>query len=253
MNERKRLPMQPQNARGGPMSHDERTTQLIHRAVEGQATESDLAELDLLLSENAEGFVMRDEIESIARRLNGMPAAARPSVKEAILHEISHEETQKVVAFRPRRRLVAVAAWAVAASLVVGFGVHEWMAQRDQSMQSQASASMTRLGIDDWTVVANVSSANGKLIVRRNGDLFAVEPVLASPVPVSIRWDAGRFDLDEASPSPNASRDGAEVSFGATKKHPTIVLRRRPDAFGTTDIEFAAAGNDTAHATVSLD
>ena len=235
------------------MSHDERTSLLIHRAVDGKATESDLAELDALLAESAEEFVMRGEIESIARQLSGRPASASPNVKEAILNEISHEETQKIVPFRARRRLVVVSGWAVAAALVIAFGVREWMQQRNQSMQpGQASASMTRMA-EDWTVVANVSSTNGKLIVRRNGDLFAVQPVLASPAPVSIRWDAGRFDLDEAFPPPDAARDGAEVSFAATKKHPTIVLRRRPDAFGTTDIEFSAAGNDTAHATVSLD
>ena len=236
------------------MSHDERTTQLIQRAVDGQASETDLAELDARLAESAEELVMRDEIESIARRLNGMPAAARPSVKTAVLNEISHEETQKIVPFRSRRRLVAVASWAIAASLVVGFGVYQWVQQHDQSTQnSQASASMLRMDVDDWSTVANVSSSNGKLIVRRNGDLFAVQPVMASPVPVTIRWDAGRFDLAEAYPSPRASRDGAEVSFGASKKNPTIVLRRRPDAFGSTDIEFSAPGNDSARATVSLD
>jgi hypothetical protein len=101
------------------MSHDERTTQLIQAAVAGQATESDLAELDARLAESAEQFVMRDEIESIARRLKGMAPATRASVKDAVLNEISHEETQKIVPFRARRRLVAVASWAIAASLVV--------------------------------------------------------------------------------------------------------------------------------------
>lgn len=235
------------------MSHDERTTQLIQAAVAGQATESDLAELDARLAESAEEFVMRDEIESIARRLKGMQPATRASVKDAVLHEISHEETQKIVPFRSRRRLVAVASWAIAASLVVGFGVYQWMQQHESMQNGQASASMVRMDVDDWTTVANISSANGKLIVRRNGDLFAVQPVLASPVPVSIRWDAGRFDLAEAYPSPGVSHDGAEVSFGAVKKNPTIVLRRRPDAFGSTDIELSAPGNDTARATVSLD
>src|SRR3954452_17160923 len=116
------------------MSHDERTTQLIQRAVDGQATESDLAELDTRLAESAEELVMRDEIESIARRLNGMAPAVRPSVKNAILNEISHEETQKIVPFRSRRRLVAVASWAIAASLVVGFGMYQWV-QHEESLQ----------------------------------------------------------------------------------------------------------------------
>lgn len=235
------------------MSHDERTTQLIQRAVDGQATESDLAELDAKLAESAEELVMRDEIESIARRLKGMPPAVRPSVKNAILNEISHEETQKVVPFRSRRRLVAVASWAIAASLVVGFGVYQWVQHEESLQPGQASASMLRMDVNDWATVANVSSENGKLIVRRNGDLYAVQPILASPVPVSIRWDAGRFDLAEAYPSASVTRDGAEVSFGAAKKNPTIVLRRRPDAFGSTDIEFSAPGNDSARATVSLD
>lgn len=235
------------------MSHDERTNQLIHRAVEGQATAGDLAELDALLAESAEELVMRNEIESIARQLKNMPPAARPGIKEAVLNEISHEETQKIVPFRSRRRLVAVASWAIAASLVVAFGVYQFV-QHQQSMEpGQASASMTRMGVNDWNIVANVPSSNGTLIVRRNGDLFAVQPVVASPVPVSIRWDAGRFDLSEAYPSPEVSRDGAEVSFGASKKHPTIVLHRRPDAFGATDIEFSAPGNVTARATISLD
>ena len=235
------------------MSHDERTSQLIQSAVAGQATDNELAELDALLAESAEEFVMRDEIESIARQMKRMPSTVRPSVKDAILSEISHEETQKIVPFRSHRRLVAVASWAIAASLVVAFGVYQFVEHQQSMEPGQASASMTRMGVNDWNVVANISSANGKLIVRRNGDLFAVQPVVASPVPVTIRWDAGRFDLSEAYPSPDASRDGAEVSFGASKKHPTIVLHRRPDAFGATDIELSAPGNDTARATVSLD
>ena len=124
------------------MSHDERTTLLISRAVEGQATESDLAELDALLAESAEEFVMRDELESIARQINGIPSAVRPSVKSAILNEISHEETQKIVPFRSRRRLVAVASWAVAASLVVGFGVYQWI-EHEQSMQPGLASAST--------------------------------------------------------------------------------------------------------------
>ena len=236
------------------MSHDERTNELIQLAVAGRATEHDLAELDGLLAESAEAFVMRGEIEAIARKLNRMPLALdeTPSVKEAVLNKISHEETAKIVAsFRPRRRFVAITAWAIAASLVVGIGVYQWTAQRLQS--SGTSAAMVRMNFQDWAIVANVPTANANLIVRRNGDLFAVQPVLASPVPISIRWDAGRFDLAEAYPSANMGQDGAEVSFAASKKNPTIVLRRRPDAFGTTEIEFSAAGNDAATATISLD
>ena len=235
------------------MSHEERTTELIHLAVDGEATETDLKELDDLLAQSAEARVMRDEIENIVRQLNGIPVVEPPHIKEQVLSEISHANTLRVVPFRPRRRFAAVAVWAVAAALVIGFGVQQWVQQHRSVQAGQASASMLRTNFSDWETVANVPSANATLIIRRNGDLFAVQPVLASPVPISIRWDAGRFDLAEAYPTPEASRDAADVSFGASKKQPTIVLRRRPDAFGTTDIEFSAAGNDTARATVSLD
>ena len=234
------------------MSHDERTNELIQMAVAGNATERDLAELDQMLAESAEEDVIRGEIESIALQLKGMPVAVLPAIKESVLTKISHEETAKIVAsFRPKRRFAAITAWAIAASLVVGFGVYQWTAQRLQS--SNSSAAMLRMDVKDWAIVANVPTSNAKFIVRRNGDLFAVQPVLASPVPIAIRWDAGRFDLDEAYPSANMGQDGAAVSFAASRKNPTIVLRRRPDAFGTTEIEFSAAGNDKATATVSLD
>lgn len=238
------------------MSSDERTTELIHLAVDGEATERDLAELDDLLARSAEARVMRDEIEDLVRQLNGMPTAEPPRLKEAILDEIGHTATarMKVIPFRPRRRVVAVAAWAVAASLVLAIAINRLIVTREHSVQpSQASASMTRQDVLEWPAVADVSTPAAHLVVRRNGDLFAVQPVVTGDGPISIRWDAGRFDLDEAAPSPEPSRDAAEVTFSRTKKSATIILRRRPDAFGTTDVQLAVGGTEAAHATLTLD
>jgi hypothetical protein len=237
------------------MSPDERTTELIHLAVDNEATKRDLAELDELLASSAEARVMHDEIEDLVRQLNGLPAAEAPHLKEAILSEIGRGSTSNVTPFRSRRRrLVAIAAWAVAASIVVGIGIDRIIERRDHSVQpGQASASMTRLGVDEWPIVADVSSTGARLVVRRNGDLFAVEPVVSAHAPMTIRWDAGRFDLSEASPAPEAGRDAAEVTFSAPKKPATIILRRRPDAFGTTEIQLSAAGKETARATLTLD
>jgi len=237
------------------MSPDERTTELIHLAVDNEATERDLVELDELLARSAEARVMQDEIEDLVRQLNGLPAAEPPHLKEAILSEIGRGSTSNVTPFRSRRRrLIAIAAWAVAASIVVGIGINRIIERRDHSVQpGQASASMARLGVDEWPVVSDVSSTGVRLVVRQNGDLYAVQPVVSAHAPITIRWEAGRFDLSEASPAPEAGRDAAEVTFSALKKPATIILSRRPDAFGTTDVQLLVAGNDAAHASIALD
>jgi hypothetical protein len=237
------------------MSPDERTTELIHLAVDGEATERDLAELDELLGRSAEARVIHDEIEDLVRQLNGFPAAEPPNLKRAILDEIGLRPKATVTPIHQRRRRMFVAAaYAVAASIVIGVAIDRLIGRRDQPvLQSQASASMIRLGVDDWPQVADISAGSARMVVRRSGDLYAVQPVVTGAGPISISWDAGRFVLEEATPTPDNSHDAAAVSFSSEKKPVTIILHRRPDAFGTTDVHLSAAGNDVLHATVTLD
>ncbi|MGZ7078669.1 MAG: hypothetical protein ACXVJT_04555 [Thermoanaerobaculia bacterium] len=238
------------------MSPEQRTTELIHLAVDGEATEHDLEELDDLLGKSAEARIIRDEIEDLVRQLNGFPPAEPPQLKQAILEQIRSRSTpSNVVPIHSRRRRVfAIAAWAVAASIVVGFGIEKYLDQRAQSVsRSQASASMTPLTVEEWPEVARITRGNAKMTIRRSGDLYAVQPTVSTPAPIAISWDAGRFVLDEASPAPEAARDAAEVRFAAGKKQVTIILRRRPDAFGSTDVHLSVSGSEVATAPVSLD
>ena len=106
------------------MSPEERTNELIHLAVDGEATDHDLEELDDLLGKSAEARVMHNEIEDLVRQLNGFPPAESPRLKEAILQEIRGRSVSNVVPIHSRRRRIfAIAAYAVAASVIVGVGI----------------------------------------------------------------------------------------------------------------------------------
>jgi hypothetical protein len=237
------------------MSPEERTNELIHLAVDDEATEHDLQELDDLLGKSAEARVMQQEIEDLVRQLNGLPPAEPPQLKTAILNEIRGRSASNVVPIQSRRRRVfAIAAYAVAASIIIGVGIERYLDRRQHSVTpSQASASMTPLSVDEWPEVAAISRGSAKMTIRRSGDLYAVQPVVSTPAPIAISWDAGRFVLDEASPAPEAGHDAATVAFGAGKKAVTIILRRRPDAFGSTDVHLSVSGNEVVTAPVTLD
>src|SRR4029079_8541859 len=113
-----------------------------------------------------------------------------------------------------RRRAFAIAAWAVAASVVVGFGIERYLDQRSHNVTpSQASASMAPIAVEDWPEVARITRGDAKMTIRRSGDLFAVQPAVSTPAPIAVSWDAGRFLLDETSPSPEAAREADEVRF----------------------------------------
>ncbi len=237
------------------MSPEERTNELIHLAVDNEATERDLQELDDLLGKSAEARVMQQEIEDLVRQLNGLPPAESPRLKEAILKEIRGRSASNVVPIQSRRRRVfAIVAYAVAASVIIGVGIERFMERRQRSVTpSQASASMTPLSVDEWPEVARISRGPAKMTIRRSGDLYAIQPVVSTSAPIAISCDAGRFVLDEASPSPEAVHDAATVAFAAGKKPVTVILRRRPDAFGSTDVHLSVSGNEVATAPLSLD
>jgi len=210
---------------------DDRTLELIHLAIDSEATESDRAELDAILANSAEARAMFEAMRDVARRLDGVPTAEPPHVRPAVLEKIRSSvrtgfSPSRLTEVGPnpfRRRTVLAVVYAVAAAVVIGVGVDRLLVERVRPQES--AASMVAPDVNDWPLVTRTADVT----VRALGDRYAVQPRTGV-----VDWEQGKLELVE--------RMGSSV-----------ILQRRHGATGSAMIRLSIAGTEVFRIPVSLD
>jgi len=204
---------------------DDRTLELIQLTIDGEATESDRAELDAILTNSAEARAMYEAMRDVVRQLDGVPMAEPPHVRPLVMETIRSRAVWRrpppAAAFR-RRTMVAVI-YAVAAAIVIGVGVDRLLVERVKPQES--AASMVAPDVNDWPLVTRTADVT----VRALGDRYAVQPRTGV-----VDWDHRKLELVE--------RMGSSV-----------ILQRRQGTTGSAMIRLSIAGREVFRAPVVLD
>ena len=204
---------------------DDRTLELIQLAIDGEATESDRAELDAILTNSAEARAMYEAMRDVARQLDGVPMAEPPHVRPVVMERIRSRTVWRrpppAAAFR--RRTVLAVIYAVAAAIVIGVGVDRLLVERVRPQES--AASMVVPDVNDWPLVTRTA----EVTVRALGERYAVQPRTGV-----VDWDHRKLELVE--------RMGSSV-----------VLQRRQGVTGSAMIRLSIAGREVFRTPVVLD
>jgi hypothetical protein len=129
-------------------------------------------------------FNSTDDLE---HQLESMPMVDPPSVKAAVMNQISTSARRPVAgALRGRRprRFFAIA-YAAAAILVIVVAI-----QHATPPARNSAASMVTLDVEDAPIIARVSSGDAHLTIRGNGDQF-----LAEATGGTIDWDHAKLTV----------------------------------------------------------
>ena len=205
---------------------DDRTLELVQLTIDGEATESDRAELDAILTNSAAARAMYEAMRDVARQLDEVPMAEPPHVRPVVMEKIRSRPT---VWRRPppaavfRRRTVLAVIYAVAAAIVIGVGVDRLLVDRVRPQES--AASMVAPDVNDWPLVTRTADVT----VRALGDRYAVQPRTGV-----VEWDHGKLELVERAGS-------------------SVVLQRRQGATGSAMIRLSIAGREVFRTPVKLD
>lgn len=189
---------------------DERTDDLIQKAVDGALAPDDRAALDAALAADRDARASMESIEAIARALDALPQLEAPPMLAAkVLHSVRAREGRRAgspaLPHAVRRRMLLVAGYAAAAGLFLGLIAAPLLMRADLFRGAQVPAgvagAMGTAEISSWDLVSrrSVASRGGTvtLVVRRSGSSYAVDAAAeARPgAAASIAWDASRMDL----------------------------------------------------------
>jgi hypothetical protein len=240
------------------MPTSERTLELIQLAIDGQASEEERAELGQILANSGEARETYRALREVVEQLEAVPTSDAPPMRDAILERIRRSTIPaNVTPFGTRRRMVLAAVYAVAAAIVIGVALNRLIERRDHSVPpAHAAATMARLDIDDWPVVARVTSTGATgtmtLTVRRLGDRYAIQPIVAGQGAVSVAWDRQKLMLLEVLPPGAVQSEADEVTFADRSKQVAVILRRRDQASGSAVVRMVIAGRESLRATINF-
>jgi hypothetical protein len=128
------------------------------------------------------------------------------------------------------RGLVIGLAWAAAIIIVVTVVV-----ERKSLPWQHTSAAIAP--VEKWQIVARVAvPEEGKLIVRRNGDQFAIQPSASTSEAISVAWDTKKLEI-------------ADV----ISEQEVLILQRKNGASGSAVIQLNVGGREVLRTAVSLD
>lgn len=198
--------------------------ELIQLAIDGHADAEQQVELRTLLA-SAESQSEYAELSALAKQLDAVPLVDPPGVRPSVMAQIfaatSMKPPERLNAHRSRNLLAF--AYAAAAVLAIVFIV-----QRTIPTAPSSAATMVRIEVSDWPVVAQAANNNGAMTVRGNGDEFAVEVSVNGPY--TVEWDASR------------------LRAGATPGR----LTRQPGAKGPAVIRLHLQNNEILIAAINL-
>jgi hypothetical protein len=233
-------------------SDPERTSDLIQRIVDAEATTAERAELDAIMSTSPAARADYESMRDLVRQLDTWPIADAPLLKNEVLENL---RGHTVVSFHSRkRRRVFGLAWAAAAAVIVGIAIDQFRS-REPVEPRDAAATMTRRGVMGWPVVARETSEGTTLTVRRENDRYAVilEPVTAG---VSLSWEPQQLTFSTA--VAGKGYDGSNTRQGvATFAEPAnqamVILGRVRDASGPAVLRAELSGREILKIAVLLE
>jgi ferric-dicitrate binding protein FerR (iron transport regulator) len=204
---------------------DDRTLELIQLTIDGEATESDRAELDAILTNSAQARAMYEAMRDVARQLDAVPMAEPPHVRPVVMEKIRSRTVWRrpppAAAFR--RRTVLAVIYAVAAAIVIGVGVDRLLVERVRPQES--AASMVAPDVNDWPLVTRTADVT----VRALGDRYAVQPRNGV-----VDWDHRKLEIVE-------------------RRGSSVILQRRQGATGSAMIRLSIVGREVFRTPVGLD
>ena len=173
------------------------------------------------------------------------PAGLRPAVMEEV--RSSGRQAERPRPFTRRGRFAL--GWAIAASVILVFLVVYDPGQRDD----EASALMAPAA--QWPVISTLQAEGDSVVIRRQGDRYAVEPHIAGPYPVtvSVSWDPALASLVAISGGPEASSSthNAEFTLRSAEDRASVMVRRLGEE--PFEIRVAVAGSEIARAEAPVD
>lgn len=209
-----------------------RWIELVHLDVDGEAGPAERAELQAHLAASHEARALHSALEDLTARLDTLadaPAAfpVRDDVMAALRRPrlIAREP-------RPRRRMIFALAAALAAIIIA------LAAMFSHSLRpSDTAATMAPLEAARWPVENRIDST---LIVRRHGDLYALEPLVAVTSEITIEWDATKLAIAGIFP---ATAETTQTHDSVTFQHPQrnfgIVLQSREPGTHTARVRVS--------------
>jgi hypothetical protein len=227
---------------------EEEIVDLINGVVDGEATADEQAELQRLLVTSDEVRQLYDSTRAIAHRLEEMRSFdPPPDLRSRILEQVVWRRASacrgraKARPYTGRRRWFA-AAWAAAAAIVLVFLI---VGRRPMT---DTGATMAPA----WPVVQRVTSERATLLVRRNGNLFELQPIVSGSS-VSITWDDSRLTLIGVSDKKDASFGKASVKF--TLRSPSqragVIVRLR-DGASAAEVRLSVGNEEVLRTMLAL-
>ncbi|HEX7707571.1 MAG TPA: hypothetical protein VF701_14035 [Thermoanaerobaculia bacterium] len=224
-----------------------RAVELINLAVDGEASESELRELDTILAHSPEAVATLEAYEQLTSQLGNARDLAPPSfLKSNILREIASRREPRgegfwatVRTFATTRRPVLAFGSLVAAGLIIVLAtplLHD--SSTPPAPDSTYSGAMRKLD----TAEQLYRSADGSLsaTVRQTPTAVTIEPATTDPVELTLHWEnAPALDSVAAggwlSVGPHALRGSCaggvcpSVTFSREKLQGAILTLTRPD------------------------
>ena len=173
--------------------------------------------------------------EDLVRQLEAVPQVEPPEMKTSILANLRAPHpafgSRAEGAAKRRVRVLVGLAWAAAIIIVVTIVIER------QSLPWQ-HASATIVPVDQWRVIARLAvPEEGKLIIRRSGDQFAIQPSAATSEPISVAWDQKKLQM-------------ADVVFSDPE---VVILERKNGASGSAVIQLNVGGREVLRTAIPLD
>jgi hypothetical protein len=179
--------------------------------------------------------------EDLVRQLEAVPLVEPPEMKDDILGSLRSAAARRRLeggakaphsegAKRRVRGVLIGLAWAAAIVIVVAV-----VLQRQSLPWQHASATIAP--IDQWQIVARVQvPEEGKLVIRRSGDQFAIQPSAFTSEPISVAWDQKKLEMADVVSDPEV-----------------VILQRKSGATGSAVIQLNVGGREVLRTAVSLD
>jgi len=229
---------------------EERLAELVNLTADGQATPRQQEELQVMLERSPDAREVDNATRRIVARLESIeavnpPSELRPSVMDRVRG--SGEKTAPHPGFSRRRKFTF--AWAAAAALVLVV----LLAYRPGRIDDGAGAVMAPTA--GWPVVATLQSEGDSVVIRRQGDVYAVEPRISGPYPVtvSLSWDPTLAALVALSSGPEASSSSqqVEITLRSAEERASVMVRRLGEE--PFELRVAVAGSEIARAEMPVD